>query len=159
MKPQQYMYVRQEGFTLIEVLVAVVILAIGLLGTAGLQVYGLKNIDIAGNHAQATILAHELAERMHMNNSDASVAGYITPIPCPNTTDRAKMDYCEIKSKGEAVLRLFRDPGSFAVIPLISVAACASCTGAGMYSITVNWAEKDIAGTDQLQTYRFNLKP
>ena len=62
------MYVRQEGFTLIEVLVAVVILAIGLLGTAGLQVYGLKNIDIAGNHAQATILAHELAERMHMNN-------------------------------------------------------------------------------------------
>jgi type IV pilus assembly protein PilV len=62
------------GFTLVEVLVAVLILAIGLLGMAGLQVVGLQDNNTAYLRSQATFLAYELADRMRANN--AAVNGY-----------------------------------------------------------------------------------
>ncbi|NJD05253.1 MAG: type IV pilus modification protein PilV, partial [Methylococcaceae bacterium] len=58
-----------EGFTLVEVLVAVLVLAIGLLGMAGLQAVGLKNNNTAYLRSQATFLAYELADRMRANNA------------------------------------------------------------------------------------------
>jgi len=60
--------VRSEtGFTLIEVLVAVFVLAIGLLGAASLQVVGSRGSNSAYYRSQATLVANDLAERMHVN--------------------------------------------------------------------------------------------
>ncbi|MCQ8105220.1 type IV pilus modification protein PilV [Methylomonas sp. SURF-2] len=56
-----------HGFTLIEVLVAVVILALGLLGLAGMQATGLRNNQDAFNRSQATQLAYDLADRIRAN--------------------------------------------------------------------------------------------
>ena len=55
------------GFTLVEVLVAVLILAIGLLGMAGLQVTGLQANNAAYLRSQATELAYEFADRIRAN--------------------------------------------------------------------------------------------
>jgi type IV pilus assembly protein PilV len=55
------------GFTLIEVLVAVLVLAIGLLGLAALQVTGLRNNHSAYLRSQATTLALDMADRMRAN--------------------------------------------------------------------------------------------
>ena len=64
------------GFTLIEVLVALVVLAVGLLGLAALQVMSLKYNQTAYNRNQATVIANDLADRMRAN---ASVTGnYLT---------------------------------------------------------------------------------
>jgi type IV pilus assembly protein PilV len=57
----------QRGFTLIEVLVAVLVLAIGLVGIAGLQVFALKANQSAYMRSQATALAYSLGERMRSN--------------------------------------------------------------------------------------------
>lgn len=69
------------GFTLLEVLVAVVVLSIGLLGLASLQVNGLRFNHSAYLRSQATALAYELADRMRANTP--GLASYNTPATTP----------------------------------------------------------------------------
>ena len=45
-----------RGFSLLEVLVALVIISIGLLGIASLQINSLKNNQMALSHGQASYL-------------------------------------------------------------------------------------------------------
>lgn len=56
-----------EGFTLIEVLVALLILSIGLLGIAGLQTRGQLNNYAAHIRTESTILAYEIMDKMRLN--------------------------------------------------------------------------------------------
>lgn len=56
-----------KGFTLVELMVAVLVLAIGLLGLAGLQVWGLANNHNAYLRTQATLLAQDMADRMRQS--------------------------------------------------------------------------------------------
>ncbi len=63
---------RARGVTLIEVLVALVIVAVGLLGLAGLQVRGLSIQKDAHGRALATQLALDLADRMRANRVPAT---------------------------------------------------------------------------------------
>ena len=69
---------RQRGFTLIEVLVSGLILAIGLVGVAGLQAFSLKNNQSAFMRSQATALAYDLADRMRSNVPGAN-GGFYAP--------------------------------------------------------------------------------
>jgi type IV pilus assembly protein PilV len=64
------------GFTLIEVLIAVVILAGGLLGLAGLQVATLKNNQSAYLRSQATQLAYDMSDRMRSNRLGTANGNY-----------------------------------------------------------------------------------
>ena len=66
----------QRGFTLIEILVTVIILAIGLLGLAGLQLGGLRYSFSAYQRSQATIMANDIADRMRANRTVAEAGGY-----------------------------------------------------------------------------------
>lgn len=61
----------QSGFTLIEVLVAIIVLAIGLLGLAALQADSLRNNHSAYLRSQATILAYEIIDRMRASRERA----------------------------------------------------------------------------------------
>jgi len=58
---------RQGGFTLIEVMVSTVVLAVGLLGLAGLQAASLSSNQSAFMRTQASALAYDLADRMRSN--------------------------------------------------------------------------------------------
>lgn len=57
------------GFTLIEVLVAVLVLGLGLLGLASLQATALSNNQSAYNRSQAAQLAYDITDRMRTNRS------------------------------------------------------------------------------------------
>lgn len=57
-----------DGFTLIEVLVAVVVLSFGLLGMVGVQAFALQANRDSRQQAQAANLARELSELMRSNN-------------------------------------------------------------------------------------------
>lgn len=72
-----------SGFTLIEVLIAMLVLAVGLLGLAGLQATNLKNNQSAYNRSQATQLAYDLADRMRTNI--AGKARYTAILPSSAT--------------------------------------------------------------------------
>ncbi|MBL1278391.1 MAG: type IV pilus modification protein PilV [Ectothiorhodospiraceae bacterium] len=56
-----------RGFTLIEVLVTVVVVSIGLLGLAGLQINGLRANMSSEARSKATLLASDIVERMRAN--------------------------------------------------------------------------------------------
>lgn len=62
---------KQQGFTLIEVLIAVVILAVGLLGTASLTLSSLQSSQGASLRSQASSLAGDLGERLRANRDFA----------------------------------------------------------------------------------------
>jgi len=66
---------KSQGFTLIEILVTVFILAIGLLGLAGLLVEGMRNNQGAYLRTQASILAYDMADRIRANRDQAESGG------------------------------------------------------------------------------------
>lgn len=64
------------GFTLLEVLVALVVLSIGLLGLSGLQATSLRNNHNAFLRSQATILKNDIVDRMRANRDSATAGNY-----------------------------------------------------------------------------------
>lgn len=54
---------RQQGVTLVEVMVAQAVLALGLLGAAGLQLRSVQGTDSARLASQAVFVAHGMLER------------------------------------------------------------------------------------------------
>lgn len=66
----------ERGFTLIEILVAILVLSIGLLGLAGLQATGLQSNHSGYLRSQATIFAYEMADRLRANRSTAISGSY-----------------------------------------------------------------------------------
>jgi type IV pilus assembly protein PilV len=58
---------RQCGFTLLEVLIALLVLSIGLLGLAALQTIGLRSNTMASFRTQATQIAYDIADRIRAN--------------------------------------------------------------------------------------------
>lgn len=77
---------KMTGLTLIEVLVTLVILSIGLLSMAALQMTGMRSTSSAAHRTQASILANDIAERMRANpaalNANAFMAVDSTNIDC-----------------------------------------------------------------------------
>jgi type IV pilus assembly protein PilV len=67
---------RERGMTLVETLVALLVLSIGLLGVAALQMTSLRNNHAAHMRSQATALAYDIADRMRANRSVAVSGGY-----------------------------------------------------------------------------------
>ena len=57
----------QAGMTLIEVLVAVLINAIGLLGAAAIQLNALKYTDSSAMTSQASFIAYDMMDRIRAN--------------------------------------------------------------------------------------------
>ncbi|MFN0160373.1 MAG: type IV pilus modification protein PilV [Burkholderiales bacterium] len=61
------------GFTLVEVMVAIVILSFGLLGVAGLMVLGIQNTYSSQQRSTATQLAYDMIDRMRSNQAGVAL--------------------------------------------------------------------------------------
>lgn len=87
---------RQRGVTLIEILVAVVVLSLGLLAMAGLQLSSLRASTGSILRGQAAVLATDMAERMRGNAGDArnySLALNSNPTGGSTTRERDYADW------------------------------------------------------------------
>lgn len=104
-----------RGTSMIEVLVTIVIVAVGMLGMAGLQSRAHSLEFESYQRGQALILLQDMLDRI--NNSDsANAAGYVTAsalgtgatdaTDCTTLTSRAAIDLCEwskaLKGSAEA---------------------------------------------------------
>jgi type IV pilus assembly protein PilV len=70
----------QRGTTLIETLVALVVLSVGLLGIAALQMTSLRNNRGANFRSQAQVLAYDIADRMRANRNAALANAYVVAL-------------------------------------------------------------------------------
>lgn len=133
----------QRGTTMIEVLVTIIILAIGLLGLAGLQARLQSSEMEAYQRTQALILLNDMANRVASNRANA--ASYATGAASPlgtgmtcststtTTLDRDKSEWCAaLKGAAETT-------GGSNVGAMIGGRGCVEDLGSGAYLITVAW--------------------
>jgi len=74
----------QRGFTLLEVLIAVVILSVGLLGLAALQATSLKSNHASLIRSQIAILSYDMVDRMRANMPAVTLGDYHLPTSTQN---------------------------------------------------------------------------
>jgi len=77
----------RRGFTLIEVVIGLLILAVGLLGIAGMQITSIKGNSFSANMTQASILAQDRLEELRglPNTNPALNIGSYNDGILPNT--------------------------------------------------------------------------
>ena len=135
----------QQGFSLMEVLVTVLILAIGLLGLASLQLNALRNNTSAQERSQATVLAYEIVDRMRSNRVSAQAGTYDiglgasagTPSDCTaGTCSTAQLAGFDIAQWKDDVARLL--PAGDAAI---------GTDAGGLVTITIQWLDDRTAGS------------
>lgn len=160
-----------SGFSMIEILVAVLILAIGFLGVGGLQLLNMKTVNNTHYRTMATLHAYDMAERMR-SNRDGVFAGSYNSIG--RTT--ARSDSCSDAEGTCSIANLanadayqwnnaIRDYSSTQPGDLPSgegavtqeTAAPAGKIG-GIYRITVSWEEQQRKGnTVSVEPESFSL--
>lgn len=97
---------QQHGFSLIEVLVALLVLSIGLLGLAALQTTSLQYNTGSYFRTQATFLAYDIIDRMRANIAavvDNDNNGYDQP----TTTNVTPPTNCDTTNCSSADLALY----------------------------------------------------
>jgi type IV pilus assembly protein PilV len=129
------------GTSLIEVLVAMVVLAIGLLGLVGLQTR-LQVLQLESQQrAQGLILLHDMANRLALNRNAA--ADYVTASalgtgePCPTDTGtRQEADFSEWCA---ALAGAAEMSGNSNVGAMVGGRGCIESLGGDEYLVTVAW--------------------
>lgn len=131
----------ESGFTLIEVLITMFIMAIALLGTAALQAYSLKVNQGGQFRGQAIFLGTDLLERIEANNSAAIKGQYAAVLP-----GKSQPPDCIAKACTASQMAAY-DLGEFQEAlerQLPDTSATITFAGAGPYTYTVqiNWRER-----------------
>ena len=134
---------KNTGFTLIEVLVAMLILAAGLLGLAGLQASGLQQNQNATFRSQATALAYDLADRIRANSGQ--IGTYLAPVAALNGNCLTVAGNCSAQqmanhdmAEWNAAL-LGMPGGGVGFFVQTAGAGTAEDTTDDVYTISVNW--------------------
>lgn len=70
---------RTHGFTLLEVMIALMVTSIGLLGLAALQANSMRFNQTAYLRGQAALLAYDMADRMRANKAGIDAGDYNAP--------------------------------------------------------------------------------
>jgi type IV pilus assembly protein PilV len=141
----------QQGMTLIEVMIALLILAIGLLGVAALQSQGQQHTAAAQVRTHATVLANSFIDRVRINRIVANNGGYGDF----SSTTRPAAANCRTNSCTTTLLRNF-DVNEWLdqvenTLPA-GRGTIAYSTTLNRYTITIFWAlresetERDSAG-------------
>lgn len=147
------------GFSLIEVLVALLVLSIGLLGLAALQTTGLKLNHQSYERTQAVMQTYDIIDRMRANRSgsDRSINGIYESVAIgnqPGSTDCQSVS-CNVSQLAEYDIRQWNSAnatlladGKGAICRGTFSADLSSCTidaNISIYRIAITWKENDLS--------------
>jgi type IV pilus assembly protein PilV len=83
----------QRGATLIEVLITMLVVAVGLLGAAGLQLASTRFQQTSAMRTQALVQADFIIEKMRVNSANLTQANLATAVATPAAAYIAADDY------------------------------------------------------------------
>lgn len=164
---------QQDGYVLLEALVAVLVAAVGFIGAARLQTLGLTMNNSSQARQKATLLAYQIGDRIRANQAAVSSRLYDNPAPGDRTCLTAAAG-CTPTQLVEADLREWSDevaaqlPGGQGKVcrdstPDDGDAASPECDGLGnVFAIKLWWADKiDAPRADRIGAPRFvfTLRP
>lgn len=72
---------KQQGFTLLEVLIAVLVFSIGMMGVAGMVLASMRGTHTAQLHTQATLQAQWIGDAMRANPAGVMAGAYNMTAP------------------------------------------------------------------------------
>ncbi len=142
----------QAGATLMEVLISLLILAIGLLGMSGLQTVSLRNTQSAYLRTQASLNSNDIVERVRANLQAAETGNYDgiagsataacnTPAGC-TSAELAANDIAEWKAALAADLPAGAGTVCNDSTPEDGTPAAPACDGIGsLYAVKIWWDE------------------
>ncbi|MHA7834380.1 MAG: type IV pilus modification protein PilV [Algiphilus sp.] len=145
---------RARGLTLIEVLIAVVVLSLGLLGVAAMQGSAVRNTFVADQYAVASMHSQSIAERMRANrtglmeghyalaaDSDAPKASVDCAKADCNPQELAQWDLARWKQSvtGGGADKVHNGPPPLPASSVSIVCTESPCDALSPYSIAICW--------------------
>lgn len=162
---------RQRGISMMEVLITILVLAIGLLGLASLQMTSLKQNNQSLQRSLATLLAYDMSDRMRANPLAIADAWYDNPTAeefadCNTTTgctpiEMVSNDFfqwnqalADVLPNGQGFVCIDSEP-DVDVVP----ADGPDCDGSGnLYTLYITWTET-LAGDTEVRTFSTSFQP
>jgi type IV pilus assembly protein PilV len=150
----------ERGFSLLEVMIALLVLSIGLLGIAGLQTFSLQYNHQSYERTQATVLISEIFDRIMANPTAARAGNYDSvalgttsasysaygncpTTGCATTSELATYDKYLWKLAIENS-KMAQGKGSISRVN-------AANTNSLVYDITVTWVENNLLVTQTMR--------
>ncbi len=136
--------IRTSGFSLIEVLVAMLLLVIGVLGAASMQLNALKFSQTSSTRTQAAFLAYSIVDMMRANRTAALADNYniaLGAVPAGGANPIANTDLLTWTQAVSA--QLIDGKGS-----VVHVNAGANIE---MVTVTLEWDESRVGGSSNVQ--------
>jgi len=142
-QPTQYQF-RQSGLTLLEIMITVVILSLGLLGLAGLQITGLKNNRDAYNSAVAKQAVQDITERIKADRTGMTANRYDSLFN--DNAIGADASKCNAVSVDTLVIFKNRAACQLAALPGGSARVREVTAGSNIFYVAVRWTDPQLVG-------------
>jgi type IV pilus assembly protein PilV len=130
---------RQSGVGLIEVLIALLVLSLGLLGIAAMQGAALRNNHSAADRSMGAILTHSIIDSLRANRAAALAGDYNLALDedCA-LPDAGTLAQNDLRAWRQTLTLYDVDAG---VRGIMGGSACGgvSCTGGGLCTISIRW--------------------
>lgn len=152
----------ESGFSLIEVLVALLVLAIGLIGLAGLQSSSIRFNHNSYLRGQAVILVNDLVDRMRANKAavdqgitDGAGNGYNNVsggqiANCSNATGctSSEMAVTDVAQWQQLIAATLPPDSNGAATGSVRLCGAGDACSSPSYIVTINWGEQGFAGME-----------
>ena len=147
---------REQGFTLMEVLISMLVLSVGVLGVAAMQITSLQNLQSSGSFGVAAMMAHDIGERMWVNQAQV-LAGAYDHDDLPNSPPDCVADTCtaaEIAdydiNDWQQQIKGYTTAGGTEVPPMLfnAYGSIAQEGTTNSYMISIHW-DDDRSGSDE----------
>lgn len=133
---------QQRGFTLLEVLIALLVLSIGLLGLAALQTTGLRSNQMASMRTLVSQFAYDISDRMRANQVGVAANEYViartsaVTMSTPPTVAESDLDEWR-----DNIARLPNGQSEITQCDASTVPACPIVDGKTTHVVTIYWNE------------------
>lgn len=148
----------QRGFSMLEILITLVIIATALLGTAGLQMYAMRMGKSGEFRTQAVFLASDIAERMEANKAAAVAGNYA--VAATSTPSAAGMDcaagLCDTATLASWDIGEWENAILAVGLPQASWQITQTTAGnPSTYSIVINWTDRSSTKTGSGENFSY----